>query len=136
MAQVQRTTTGIKTVSAASLQNLINTLTTNQAQGKSITASDLNQLVSLYNSWTTHTHKADDLRGRDTFGDLATYGGGGTWASDPTSSAAKNTSGVLFPAIGLFVSVDENVFSSHVNTLISVINNIRNHKHTIFDTTS
>ena len=137
MPQVQRATTGIKTANATTLQSLINNLTVLMAQGKNITASDANQLIATYNSWITHTHTADDLRGIDTFGNVGFYGGG-TYAADPSSSAAKNTGGSVFSSQPLVIvaNVTEVQAAAQVNAIITNMNTIRSHKHTIFDTTS
>lgn len=138
MPQVQRATTGIKTANPTTLQSLINNLTVLMAQGNDITASDANQLIATYNSWVTHTHTADDLKGIDTFGNVGFYGGGTYVAPDPSSSAAKNTGGVVFPNQPLVIvaNVTEVEAAAQVNAIIANMNTIRSHKHTIFDTTS
>jgi len=135
MPQVQRNTTGMKTINQSSLQSLITTLKNTIVVGAGITASDVNQVIAAYNTWRQHTHKADDLRGVDTYGNVGFYGGG-TWAADPSSSAAKNTGGTLFPNNGFLNAVNDQVDDTDVNSFIASINNIRSHKHTIFDTTS
>ena len=135
MAQVQRNTTGILTINAASLQSLITTLKNAITVGAGITASDVNQVISAYNTWRQHTHNATDLRGIDTFGNLAVYGGG-TFAATPSSSNAKSTGGVSFPNNAFLNVVADDIDDSDVNSFINSINSIRTHKHTIFDTVS
>ena len=137
MPQVNRVTSGIQGVGGvASLQSLITTLQNNMALNKSITASDVNQLISAYNSWQDHHHNTDDLKGIDTFGNLSVYGGGGKYTGSKNASDAKNTGGTLFSAQALLVVIANNVLDSDVNAIINSINAIRNHLHTIDDITS
>ena len=137
MAQVNRTTSGIKGVGGASnLQNLIDTLQNNMKLDKDITASDVNQLISAYNSWEVHHHTTNDLKGKDTFGNLNVYGGGGTYTGTKSTSDAKNTGGTLFPSQALIVAVADDVEDGDVNAIINSINAIRDHLHTINDVTS
>lgn len=135
MPQVQRTTSGLQTVSAASLQSLINTVKSIIISSGSVKAADVNQVLSAYNTWRQHTHSVSDLRGVDTFGNISVYGGG-TYAASPTSSAARDTGGTLFPNEPFVNAINEQIDATDVNTTISRINSIRDHKHTIFDTTS
>jgi hypothetical protein len=122
-------------INAASLQSLITTLKNAIVVGAGITASDVNQVIAAYNTWITHNHRADDLRGVDTFGNVPFYGGG-TWAADPTSTEARNTSNVAFPNNGFLNAINDQIDDTDVNSFINSINNIRSHKHRIFDTTS
>lgn len=136
MPQVQRATTGIKTANPTTLQSLINNLTVLMAQGNDVTASDYNQLVSTYNSWISHTHKADDLRGIDTFGNVSVYGGG-TYAADPSSTEARDTGNSAFPTLPAAPAVvADDVLAATVALAVTRLNNMRSHKHRIFDTTS
>lgn len=135
MPQVQRNTTTMKTINASSLQSLITTLKSSIVVGAGITASDVNQVIAAYNTWRQHTHKADDLRGVDTFGNVGFYGGG-TWAADPSSTEARDTGNTAFPNNPFLNAVDDEVDDTDVNSFINSINSIRSHKHRIFDTTS
>jgi len=137
MAQVNRTTSGIQGVGGvAGLQSLITTLQNNMKLDKDITASDVNQLISAYNSWQDHHHDTDDLTGQDTFGNLSVYGAGGTYTGSKSASDAKNTVGTLFSTQALIVVLADDVLDSDVNAIINSINAIRNHLHTINDVTS
>ena len=137
MAQVNRTTSGIKGVGgASSLQTLIDTLQNNMKLDKDITASDVNQLISAYNSWQDHHHTTNDLKGKDTYGNLSVYGGGGTYTGTKSTSVAKDTGGTLFTTQALLVVVANDVVDTDVNAIINSINTIRNHLHTINDITS
>lgn len=134
MPQIQRATRGIRS-GASTLQSLITTLTNAMIQNQSVTASDVNQLISAYNTWILHDHKSDDLRGRDTYGNVTVYGSN-KWASDPTSSQAKTSGGSNFSTSGFVVAATNDINDTDVNTIIGLINAVRTHKHTIFDTTS
>lgn len=145
MAQVNRVTSGIKGVGGvASLQSLITTLQNNMALNKDITASDVNQLISAYNSWQDHHHTTDDLIGIDSEGNLAVYGAGGTYTGVKNASDAKNTGGTLFTTQPLIVVAaiagvnepDGDIEDNDVNAIINSINAIRDHLHTIDDITS
>ena len=120
---------------SAALQALINTVTTAMVTNASITASDVNQIISMYNSWRAHKHTATDLRGQDTFGDAPVYGAS-TFAASPQSSSGKSTGGVLFPNNGFLNAIADEIDDTDVNSFIASINSIRSHKHTIFDTIS
>ena len=136
MPQVQRNTTGMKTINEASLTSLIATMKSTIVVGAGVTASDVNQVIAAYNTWRQHTHTADDLKGIDTFGNLAFYGAA-TWKlPDPSSSAAKNLGGTLFPNNAFLNAVNDEVDDTDVNSFIASINSIREHIHTIFDTLS
>ena len=135
MPQIQRNTTGMGTINQASLQSLITTMKNSIVVGAGITASDVNQVIAAYNTWRQHTHNADDLRGQDTFGNLAVYGAN-TFAADPTSTNARDASNVAFPNNAFLNAVDDEVDDSDVNSFINSINSIRQHKHRIFDTVS
>ncbi len=135
MAQVSRTTSQMKgDGGTAALQSLIDTLQNNMKLNKSITASDVNQLISAYNSWEGHHHDTNDLKGKDTFGNLNVYGGGGTYTGVKDASNAKDTGGSGFTSLGLVAAGD--VTDSDVNSIINKINAIRSHLHTINDVTS
>lgn len=134
MPTVNRTTSGIQNVSAASLQSLITTIKGKIVLNQSITAADVNQLIILYNTWIQHNHTSGDLRGIDTFGNITVYGGG-TWGAAKTSSAALTTGGAAYTNEPFLNAIDDQIDAADVNTFISRINSIRTHKHTINDET-
>lgn len=133
MPQVARTTSGITGMSAATLQGQINSLRSNMANGKNITASDINQLINIYNSWINHHHTSADLRGVDTFGNITTYTVWGTWVT-ATSVSAAGTHG--FTPSSLVKAINNHVLAGDANEIVGKINAIRSHYHAIFDTTS
>ncbi len=136
MPQINRTTAGMGGIGGvSSLQSLIATLQNNMKLDKDITASDVNQLISAYNSWRNHDHTTDDLRGKDIFGNLSVYGVGGTYVNS-LSSPSKDIGGTLFTNQPLLVVIADNILDTDVNAIINSINNIRDHLHTINDITA
>jgi hypothetical protein len=136
MAQVQRVTGVMTGGGAATLNPIISTLQNNMKLNKSITASDVNQLIFAYNVWEAHAHLTNDLKGKDTFGNKNVYGGGGSYTGTKATSGAKDTGGSNFPSLGLIVAVTNDIEDGDVNAIINSINAIRNHLHTINDVTS
>ncbi len=132
-AQITRTTSGMQISGGLSLyESRFATLYAHFQPLSPILASDMNELVALLSLWATHTHSVADLRGRDTFGNKATYGAAGT-------EVQAVSTGVPGAASNSFLSVlaGQTVNVTIHNTLRSALENFRaGHTHSILDTTS
>lgn len=115
----------------ATLQSTINTMLTNIVSGRIIYASDVSDLVNVYNTWITHYHTAEDLRGIDTTGNLPVYGTGTYTLS--TSLAVTGGSTAPVPA---GVAANQPITAAGINQLVSIVNAIRSHTHDITDAVS
>ncbi len=135
MPQISRTTSGMETVDAVALQATIDGLLVSMQPGNSITAADINALITAYNDWITHTHSTTDLVGQDTFGDISTYGPSGLNLLISTT-AATDVISTLFSNQTLTVAVDQEIDSAHQLAMRLDFIDIKMHRHNIFDTTS
>jgi hypothetical protein len=113
------------------MQAVVNALIVAMAAGKSVYASDLASLnSSVYNLWRSHTHSATDIQGIDTFGNVTTYGVGGTVLSQTTFATTPAYGAVTTPG---GIATDAQITAADINVLIAMINNMRVHSHTITD---
>lgn len=131
MAQVLVTVSTPVGYVLATMQSTVDALVSNMAAGKAITAADVAELVSIYNTYVSHYHTVSDLRGVNTYGNLNVYGSGvyvAKQSSTPTGKVAGTT------PVG--VSSGSEITAADINTIIGFINSMRNHNHTIDDTTS
>lgn len=125
MAQISTTTSNIQGVSVSSLQTSINNLRTKFVSGSTIYAADLNDVVSLYNTWITHNHSVTDTL-FISFGDIPTYPSDVTEPRTTSSVKGKTNSSTSS-------SVGNNITASLHNTVAGLVNGIRTHTHTITD---
>lgn len=124
MAQVTRLTS--HPVGLGSMATQITTLRAAMAAGKDILATDVQALITLYNIWIAHYHSTTDLRGIDTYGNVAVYGGGMYTASTSSSTG-------LAPGAVPGVTAGGQISAVDINTIRGIINNMRIHHHTITD---
>ena len=131
LLQYNRGTTGMYVSGGMSaLQSRITALKNKMKPNLKVTAADFNELVAIYNRWEDHYHGHNDLRGVDTFGNVAVYGASGIyiWRNSGAVSGAGNS--------GAAVSVGHDISVGDVNNIIGYINAIRSHTHSTTDTTS
>lgn len=129
-AQVARTTNGMSvTGGVAGFKARVLALIASMAPGMNVQAYKLNELSALINLWDTHTHSVSDMRGKDTFGNVITYGAAGT-SITATSLPVK---GAAPPSI--LVAAGQPISHNDHNFLQAAIEYIRpGHTHTITDT--
>lgn len=132
-AQITRTTSGMQVSGGLSAyESRFTTLYAHFQPLGPILASDMNELVSLLALWATHTHSVADLRGKDTFGNKATYGAAGT----EVQAVSTGVPGAMTYQF-LNVLVGQTVNTAVHNMLRSALENFRaGHTHSISDTTS
>ena len=132
MATRSVTTSGINGgYNVAASQGVIDTLKVNMASGKVIYASDINSLISLWNSFNGHTHGISDLYGIKNFGNTnpSGYSTNGNYENDTTDAAnlSADISGVGQGSL---------VYAAKVNELVTAFRGRGNHSHTWADRTS
>lgn len=132
MATRSVTTSGINGgYNVAASQGVIDTLKVNMASGKVIYASDINSLISLWNSFNGHTHGISDLYGIKNFGNTnpSGYSTNGNYENDTTDAAnlSADISGVGQGSL---------VYAAKVNELVTAFSGRGNHSHTWADRTS
>jgi hypothetical protein len=125
MAQVTRTTSTPLGYNPSALSASITALRSQIAAGQQITASAFNNFASLYNSWIAHYHSTVDY----IFVGFGLYGG---ITQTVTNSAAVSS---RVPT-ALTKITGNNITAADVNALITAINSIRAHTHSIVDVIS
>ena len=119
----------------------VNTLKISMAAGNKIYASDVNSLISLYNTMNSHYHRYDDAYQLPTYG--TGYGdnpggalsGAGTW--DRTNYYEdKDTSVPVSGASIGGISVGNTITASKHNEIATQSRNLSSHYHTINDRTN
>lgn len=131
MPTVNRTTSTPIGYVIATMQTQVDGMVSRMNAGLPILASDVAALVSLYNDFVTHYHTASDLRGVDTFGNLAVYGAG-TYVTSTSTTPTGFTAGTL----PTNVTANGEISAADVNAIIAYINSMRVHTHDINDVTS
>lgn len=119
MAQRTVTTSGMTT---GDFSSSISNASARFQDGEDITTADIAELERLYNVWVGHKHNVQDYY-------YVRYGNkyrhNTTIVNDSTSTpSGASTSNI--PKSGV-------VYASHINQLVSKINSIRSHTHTIND---
>lgn len=76
MPTIERTSSGMQDPAIAEIDATITDLRSKLVAGRIIYATDINQLISLWNRFNDHYHRADDLYGVDNYGNVGRYGGG------------------------------------------------------------
>lgn len=109
-------------------QTTINNLRNSIAAGEVITASDINDLRGMINSWDNHTHTYKDLYQKATFGN---NGDRSTYERNITSNAHDQANANVAS-----VSSGDLITASHHNAMAGVCNDLRSHKHNVNDRTS
>lgn len=112
--------------SISSFAAALSTLISNMRAGKSITAADMMQLVSLYNQFIGHYHSVHDLVGIDTYGVYSVYGGAGTYSD-------HNTNAMSGSPLAISINPDQLVTASDINTMVAALNSIRSHNHFVLN---
>lgn len=87
MPTIERTSTGMIDPSSSDTESTLRSLRDRLVSGRIIYASDINALISLWNRFNDHYHRADDLYGIDNYGNVGSYGGAGAY--DTTNEATQ-----------------------------------------------
>lgn len=130
MPQIQVTTSTPVGYDIAAMQSQISTMIANMSAGKSILASEVGALITMYNQFRIHYHTVSDLRGQDTFGNVGVYGGGIYVANNTTTTT------LLAATLPVNVTAAGEILATDINTIISFLNSVRIHLHDITDVIS
>ena len=105
-------------------QNTINYLKGTMVAGAKIYASDINALISLWNSFNGHTHGISDLYGIKNFGNTNPpgYSTNGNYENDTTGGPTLNGDIGGVGQGGL-------IYASKVNELVNALSGQGNHYH-------
>jgi hypothetical protein len=92
MPTIERTSTGMQDPSSVDTETSLRSLRDRLVAGRIIYASDINDLIALWNRFNDHYHRTDDLYGIDNYGNVGSYGGGGVYdyANEPTYRMQDN----------------------------------------------
>lgn len=114
-----------------SSQNTINALKGTMISGARIYASDVNALISLWNSFNGHTHGISDLYGIKDFGNTnpSGYSTDGNFESDTTGGPGLNGDIAT-------ISQGGTIYASKINELVSAVSGGASHSHSWDDRTS
>jgi hypothetical protein len=125
-------TGGMTGPTSASLQTTITNKLNLIQSGSIIYATDINDIISTYNSFLTHFHQISDLYGIFNFGDGlgSPYSGSGNFEADSSSAATYPSSSITT------ISTNDTILVSKHNQMASAINGIQGHNHTWDDRTS
>lgn len=130
MAQDQKNTDGMN--NNGTVQTYVNNCSGKFVVGRLIYASDINQIINGFNTLNDHVHgNIDDIRGKDTFGNVGSYG------SVTYEETDANTSGPvgMNSDVGT-VSAGQTATASKYNEMANAANAARSHHHTWDDRTS
>ena len=134
-AQRQVTTSSMSGLTAgytiSGLQTLIANMKTAMQTSKPILASDMQHFIpDIINPIHNHVHDASDMQGKDTFGNVTTYGVSG--------QVVLQTSGVAVPAWNAATNIpftaDNPITYGDVNYIRGFVNGMLSHTHAITDT--
>jgi hypothetical protein len=106
----------------------ISNLRTAIASGKTVTASAINELISMIGSWDNHTHTYTDRYQQATFGN----NGDRTTYEENKTSAQHDQAGTNPSA----VAAGDLITAAKHNQMKDVVNKLRSHKHSINDRTA
>jgi hypothetical protein len=121
MATTERSPKANSYPSNAIISSLRSTVTSNAT----ITASDVNNLISLINNWLGHYHTYDDAY------QLATYGNNG----DRNNYYVDKNSATVGGGVG-GISAGDSIFASKHNEMRNSVASLASHTHSIDDRTS
>lgn len=131
MAQTLTTTSSNAMTAAATLYNQIAAIAAQIAIGVPIQAASVRAIVDQYNLFAQHYHTINDLRGIDTFGNVAVYGAGTyttTTTAAPTGFSVSGYPGTM--------AANGSISAADINTLINLVNTMRSHLHGVADAVS
>ena len=136
MPSIDRTSTGMQDPSSSEIETTIADLRTKLVAGRIIYASEINQLINLWNRFNDHYHRADDLYGIDNYGNVASYGGTGAYDTQNEATYRLQDSGVTNAGDMSTVSTSETFSASKHNEMVDRFNSANGHKHSFDDRTS
>lgn len=132
MPTVARQTSPPANYDVAVMRSQVNGLLTRMRAGNSITAADVQNIISIFAQWKTHAHVTDDLYGIDNFGNRAQYGVGGAYEGGRWSDQVAGT----WPLENIATPVpNAQITAGDINSLVVAINSMRSHTHSIYDRT-
>ena len=134
MPTIERTSTGMIDPSAVETENLLRSLRSRLVSGRIIFASDINDLISLWNRFNDHYHRADDLYGIDNFGNEQKYGADGRYdIANEHTQRLQNNGGWTSDQGGVNTSI---VFTAGLhNEFAARFNSANGHAHLFDDRT-
>jgi len=135
MPSIDRTSTGMQDPSSSEIETTIADLRTKLVAGRIIYASEINQLINLWNRFNDHYHRADDLYGIDNYGNVGSYGGGGAYDTTNEATYRLQDSGVGNAGDMGTVSTSDTFSASKHNEMADKFNSANGHKHYFDDRT-
>lgn len=118
MAQIIAATSPPSNFNTQAVIQYLYQLVNNVQPGNIITASDISNIVNVFNLLVAHTHDIDDLVGKDTFGNSTVYGVNGKYVTISTeNNKPVKTAGVI-PSN---VSPSKKVLATDINTIVNII---------------
>lgn len=135
MPTIERTSTGMQDPSSSEIETTIADLRTKLVAGRIIYASEINQLINLWNRFNDHYHRADDLYGIDNFGNVGSYGGSGAYDTTNEATYRLQDSGVANAGDMSTISTSEVFSAGKHNEMAAKFNSSNGHKHYFDDRT-
>jgi len=110
--------------SASSLTDILDALEISMDEGSIITADGFNDLIEVFNAWRQHTHTVDDVQ-------FIAYGSTPGRSNTTVSATTSTVTGTS--ALTNTVAEGDSITAAGSNTVISAINAIRSHSHSLDD---
>lgn len=129
MPQITRTTSGMVGPTSASLQTTITDLKAAIAAGSTITAAQVNSLISCWNSFNNHYHTVPD-QWWEAYGNTSPYST--SYDNNPENTSASLGTSTDIPDV---IAVGDNISATLHQTLRTSILSGNDHYHSIDDRT-
>lgn len=137
MAQLTKTSSA-PNYSVSTMQTILTNLIATMNAGQQINAADIVQLkTATYDAWLAHTHTVTDTIGIDGPGTPYVYGVAPGQTTTETSSVpyqgSSGTTGYSSTSTPVGVASGNAISAADINTIITLINEMATHYHTVTD---
>lgn len=135
MPTIERTTSRMEDPARTEIETTISDLRTKLVAGRIIYASEINTLINMWNRFNDHFHRADDLYGIDTYGNVGSYGGTGAYDTTNEATYRLQDSGIANSGEMGTVNNTQLITASKHNDIALHFNSANGHSHYFNDRT-
>ena len=118
------------------IETTISDLRSKLVAGRIIYASEINTLISMWNRFNDHFHRADDLYGIDNYGNVGSYGGSGAYDTTNEATYRLQDSGITNAGDVGGVDNTQTITATKHNEISARYNSANGHSHYFDDRTS
>ena len=136
MPTIERTSSGMEDPGRTEIETTISDLRSKLVAGRIIYASEINTLITMWNRFNDHFHRADDLYGIDNYGNVGSYGGSGAYDTTNEATYRLQDSGITNAGDVGGVDNTQTITATKHNEISARYNSANGHSHYFDDRTS